>query len=529
MEDNEQRDGVVRYSSDELIEDLSKLLSDRYWRLNNLYHITDKQGQVVVFKMNDTQKQFYKDMHYMNVILKARQLGMSTFISIFMLDICLFNENQACGIIDKTIDDAKEKLAKIRFAYDRLDRHDSKELNEFMKLYKQKIKADKESALEVEFSNGSSVRCGVSLRGGTFQYLHISEFGYVCNSNPVKAREIMSGAINTVTPGRFIFIESTHEGGKNGYFYDICDRAMKKEPETELDFKFHFFPWYLDKNYRLLNSKQDVNESIREYFSKVEERIGKEISNEAKQWYARKRDTLGEIVYQQYPSTPEECWQASTQGTIYQDMMVWLWNNKRVIDFEFDKELPVYTFWDIGWSDSTAIWAVQFQRNELYFIDHHEDEEQPANHYANIIQQWKEKGYNIIKNFLPHDAGNVEKGSGKTYQSQLVECGLGSTEIIPRTRDVWLGINRLRNLLKGSYFHKTNCLRGLDCLEAYRKRYNEKMGKFENPLHDWTSNSADAARYVAEAMMNNLVSPITGYTPSYRRRINVKRATSPRY
>ena len=77
------------------------------WRLNNLYWITDKEGRRTKFRMNWAQEALFNDMHYLNVILKARQLGFTTFIQIFMLDQCLFNSNIRAGTIAHRLDDAQ--------------------------------------------------------------------------------------------------------------------------------------------------------------------------------------------------------------------------------------------------------------------------------------------------------------------------------------------------------------------------------------------------------------------------------------
>ena len=96
-------------------------LSDAWWRLNNLYFIKDKQGNKVRFKWNWAQKDLYNNMWYLNVILKARQLGMTTAIQIFMLDRALFNDNMNCGIVAHNREDAEAFFSdKIKFAYDNL-------------------------------------------------------------------------------------------------------------------------------------------------------------------------------------------------------------------------------------------------------------------------------------------------------------------------------------------------------------------------------------------------------------------------
>ena len=93
-------------------------IGNRDWRMSNLYRIQDKQGQVVTFRPNESQAQFWEDMWWLNVILKDRQRGFSTLIAMFILDSCISRPHTQAGIIDITLPDAKKKLDKIRFAYD---------------------------------------------------------------------------------------------------------------------------------------------------------------------------------------------------------------------------------------------------------------------------------------------------------------------------------------------------------------------------------------------------------------------------
>lgn len=143
-------------------------LKDPYWRINNLYNIVNKQGKKITFKLNWAQQELFDNMWYCNVILKARQLGMSTFICILFLDRCLFNNNQSAGIIAHTLEDAQYMFKRVKFAYDNLP-CEIKEL----------VTAENDTAQMLKFSNGSSLRIGTSLRSSTFQYLHISEFGNI--------------------------------------------------------------------------------------------------------------------------------------------------------------------------------------------------------------------------------------------------------------------------------------------------------------------------------------------------------------
>ncbi len=193
----------------DISKEFDELFNSPLNRLNTLYYIQDKSGKKIRFKLNWTQQELYNNVWYCNVILKARQLGISTFICLLFLDRCLFNSNKSAGIIAHTMDDAQQLFRKIKFAYDCLP-----------EAIKKEITCDNDTAQMLKFSNGSSLRVGTSLRSSTFQYLHISEFGKICAKYPDKAEEIITGSLNTVAPGQYIFIESTAEG-RDGYFYNI--------------------------------------------------------------------------------------------------------------------------------------------------------------------------------------------------------------------------------------------------------------------------------------------------------------------
>ena len=94
---------------------------DQEWRLNHLYYISTKEDGIQRFHLNWAQTELYHNLHTRNTILKARQLGMSTFTSMLILDNCLFKEGFSAGIIDRTEDDGKEKMQKIELAYSFLE------------------------------------------------------------------------------------------------------------------------------------------------------------------------------------------------------------------------------------------------------------------------------------------------------------------------------------------------------------------------------------------------------------------------
>lgn len=126
---------------------------------------------------------------------------------------------------------------------------------------------------ELQLSNGSSLRVGTSMRSSTLQYLHISEFGKICAQFPDKAREIVTGSLNALSAGQFVFLESTAEG-REGYFYEMVKEAHKLKDSgkklTPLDFKLHFFPWWAEKVYRIDSEGLAMPTQLSVYFNALE-------------------------------------------------------------------------------------------------------------------------------------------------------------------------------------------------------------------------------------------------------------------
>ena len=119
---------------------------------------------------------------------------------------------------------------------------------------------------EIKFANGSGAYAGTSLRGDTPTRLYISELGKTSTFAPSKAEEIKSGALNAITPGNLVTIESTHEGGKLGLHYELLQAAMENDPAklSPIDFRFHF-TLLLDPVYRSQRRRTDSAAKTIEY------------------------------------------------------------------------------------------------------------------------------------------------------------------------------------------------------------------------------------------------------------------------
>ncbi len=511
-------------------------LDDPLWRLNNLYWIENKRGGLQRFRMNAAQSRLHRNLWFRNVVLKARQLGISTYVALYMLDSCLFTPNFHAGIIDKTLPDAEQKLEKLRFAWEHLDylppHADEREralayLGSLVKQFSGSCKRQEwhpqvDARTRLGFVNGSDIRLGTTLRGGTLQLLHVSELAHVSVHAPWRAREIRTGAINTVPAEGRIILESTHEGGRFGVNYELTSQAMQNVPGaalSPLDFRFFFFSWFDNPDYAL-SSGSCWSDPLAEYFEKLEQDYGLNLSREQKIWYARMARTMGSAMRQEYPSTPEEAFSTGNEGAIYGACLMRLREQGQIgIPFEYRPEEALYTAWDLGLSDHTAIWLVQYYGGNVYWLNHYAANQLPLEHYAAHIHAWQKRYGPISAHFLPHDAAHRDP-HGHSYVESLARCGIHSVRVVPRTPDVWRGINALRKLLEHSWFHPDTLSQrmnpagepepsGVTCLEMYRTAAEGSGGTCrEAPVHDAASHSADAARMFAEAYEHGMLAPL---------------------
>jgi hypothetical protein len=466
-------------------DELVRLLSDRWWRLNNLYYIQDKEGRKIQFRPNRAQARFYKRIWYNNCILKARQLGLSTFILIYILDAILFNPNKSAGVIAQGLKEAGDLFKnKVKFAYDNLPAE-----------VKAMVTAIQDSAGSMSFSNGSSIKVGTSLRGGTFQYLHVSEYGKIAAKYPDKAKEIKTGALNTVHVGQQIFIESTAEG-QEGEFYDLCTRAQELDNDdlTPLDPRFHFFPWYEDEGY-VLDYSVPIGVELQNYFASLEARNNITLSDQQKAWYAKKRESMGEDMLREYPSTPEEAFQTSIDGVYFNKEMAYLRKEKRICEVPWNPAKPVYTWWDLGFNDDTTITFTQENGGAHDVIDYYENSLEGLPHYVNYCTA---KPYTYAEHNWPHDGVNTDWSTGEKRNVAAAKLGLKPIRLVERSKDLRDDHEAVRNMLPKCRFDAIKCEKLIKHLSSYRKEWNDKLGIWrDNPRHDAASHGVASFRTFA--------------------------------
>lgn len=512
---------IYKFNNRELtLEEFKKAARYKFFRLCCFYFIKDATGKKVRFSPNIAQIEYYKDSHQNDVILKARQLGFTTWKMIYDLDTCLFKKDFSAGCIAHNFDSAKDIFEnKIKYAY----RAIKPSVVAMLAKIGYRFPTPKNDRGEsYKFSNGSSIAVSTGYRGGTLQSLHVSEFGKICKKFPEKAQEIVTGAFPAVSgEGGTITIESTAEG-KQGYFYTYCIDAKKmkelgKEPVAE-QFKFHFFPWWKDPKYK--TSSQVDYSAINSYFDELKNKHKIELTNEQKAWYFLKWQVQGDKMTQEFPSTPEEAFAQAIEGAYYAQQFAKIYKNGRYIDDYYGNDASVNTVWDIGVGDSTSIWFYQAINDEIHIIDYLENSGEPLGYYIKTLQnKAKKNDWTYGKHWGPHDIDHRDwSSSGVTRREQAKKGVEYGGEVYKLTFDVVPklgvddGIEHARRLLDRCVFFtglggssskdnggvKNGVEYGVTCLESYRKEWNDKLGCFrDSPLHDWSSHGSDAFRYLA--------------------------------
>lgn len=209
---------------------------------------------------------------------------------------------------------------------------------------------------------------------------------------------------------------------------------------------------------------------------------------------ALKADVTPEAYAQEY-----ECdFSVGIPGAVYAKRIEQARSEGRIAQFPVDGHTPVDTFWDLGAPASTVVWYAQCVGREIRVIDC------DRAFHGTLIERvafMKQKGYHYGKHYLPHDCAQTDR-TGSTFLGEIAKAGFPSASLVtvPRTSDVWLGINHLLEMFPTLVFRSPSCEDGLDALACYRtKLEGEGINSVAAPVHDWSSHTADSLRTMAEA------------------------------
>jgi len=279
---SEMRQLRLKHPSRYLSEEAAKLLMDKEWRLSHLYKILDKNGKLITFRPNEEQLYVLRDIVMGGVskyiILKARQLGMTTFHLINDLDSCIFTPNYRAGIVAHQLEAMYGIFEIVKRAWQHLPDSIKKMCGDI-----------KPTRTSIKFPHGSELTVALSFRSGTLSHLHVSELGKMAKKYPERAKEVITGSFPTAEQG-IISIESTAEG-VGGIFHNLWTGA----PDN--GFKKIFFDWTKHKEY--VSEKRKISVE----FLNIQRR--NKLTAQQICWYYWKYKQMGREVFQEYPLSPQ--------------------------------------------------------------------------------------------------------------------------------------------------------------------------------------------------------------------------------
>lgn len=181
----------------------------------------------------------------------------------------------------------------------------------------------------------------------------------------------------------------------------------------------------------------------------------------------------------------------------------------RIGDVPHDPSRPVWTFWDLGWDDSTAVWFVQVTDTGVYHvIDYLELSNVDLPKIVKDEFIGERSHYNFAAHYIPHDGGHGNRQTGKTDKQILEGAGLKNVEVMERTDNKDNDVNNIRLTIPLCRFDKAKTQPGMAALRGYRQEKDPKTGLWRFK-HDWSSHGTDAFRgFSVNQISGNLVAQV---------------------
>lgn len=488
-------------------------LSSKMWRLNNLYTILDKNGVKKKLRLNHAQMNVLQNFrHNKKIILKSRQQGISTLYLAYNLDDCLFKPGYQAGIQSYGLDESEKLSKRALLMWNDMDQ-------EVKDIFQLELATSNSKGMS--FSNGSVLKIG-NFRGDTLQSLHVSELAKIANKFPEKAKELKTGAFQAVGKDNKITLESTAEG-KTGLFWEIWTKSISKIKRNivlgPFDFEPIFLSWVYDPDCNI-DHEVEISENLATYFKKKEEELSITLEDTQKWWYASKQEELGENMKQEYPTTAEEAFEQSVEGTYYKQE----YSNLAIKSNLYDPNLKVHSAMDLGMNDTFSIFFFQVHPDKrVKVIGEYANNGHGLQHYKDTYDALSKRfGWVFGTDYVPHDSKVRELIADKTRWVAMKEMGFHP--VLVTKHSLQDGIEATRQFLKTVEVEDT-CEIFVGSVQNYRKTYNSKFDVYlDSPVHDEWSHPADAIRYLA---MGNKNKPITDiYVRNFRPQTNTRLITS---
>lgn len=183
---------------------------------------------------------------------------------------------------------------------------------------------------------------------------------------------------------------------------------------------------------------------------------------------------------------------APTEDAILGDLMDKAQQQGRIISIPVNPISSLYTAWDLGFRDYTAVWFFQFVGEHIHFFDYMEF---TGIGLADIVHQIKQKYRNFDTAVLPHDASNHDVGSGLSRIEIFHELDLGYPEILPRHSPAE-SLHSARLNLSRCIFDKDRCALGVRRLRNVQYQKDARTDTIlDRAIHNDDSHCFDAFRY----------------------------------
>ena len=215
-----------------------------------------------------------------------------------------------------------------------------------------------------------------------------------------------------------------------------------------------------------------------------------------------------EVAEMRKDMTPDEfaremmcSFDAPIEGSYYGDVLNDIQLAGQVTGVPYDPNSLVWTAWDLGIDDETAIWFIQQCGRELHVIDYYANTGKGLEHF---VGQIKSKPYAYGCHVLPHDVKARELGTGVSRKETL-DGMLPNIFVCPNI-SVEDGISATRALLRSCWFDKVRTEPGYVALRNYHKTATGKPD--HSSRGGWATHASDALRYAAVAI--NMIRPMIG-------------------
>lgn len=210
-------------------EKLKKIFANPVLFIESFVKIVDKSGKLVPFKLNEQQNELVNGLDKYNIVLKSRQLGITSVSCAISLYHAITKPNTTCLLMSYSLESATGIFEKLKQMY--------YEIPESIR-----VGLMNNNKKELKFVNGSRIviaTCGTKdvARGLTITYAHLSEVGFM---KETVGKQLLA-IEQALTPNGKIVLESTANG--LNYFSELWNKAESKESM----YKPFFFNWIDDK------------------------------------------------------------------------------------------------------------------------------------------------------------------------------------------------------------------------------------------------------------------------------------------